>query len=92
MAGMQTTDAAIETFRRTMRRHEKRARSMGLSSVAGAMGWIRRNSEANRSGCDHIAEWIRREHKREGGRCRCPSVAFFYERAADAVARLRGAS
>jgi hypothetical protein len=86
--------AAIDTFRRTMRRLEKRARANGHTGVGFVLRSIRLGdlSRISMLGDDllEIAREMAESHREDvagGVRDRSETAAFLYDRAADAVER-----
>lgn len=83
-------EAALRTFKRAMRRHERRARRVGLASVAEVLRGHALDIAAGKPlDCD-FARWAqedRRDAKRWGDGQRDREAAYLYERAADAVAK-----
>jgi hypothetical protein len=77
--------AAIDAFRRTMRRLEKRARRMRIRDARVATGFWCARMEGWADAATYRA-WASERRKRGDRR-----VAFLYDRAADAVARLLAA-
>lgn len=88
--------SALQRFRRAMRRHEKRARGMGMTDLAWTLRTIA-DSTVQRPGGNVAAlpaRWApdaRRVAVEYQGRDRdyCRREAGFFEHAADAVTRLR---
>jgi hypothetical protein len=90
-AAEQRRAAALRRFRRAMKRHEKRARGMGLRGFAHVFRNYRIDAAIlGPSMADHVRgiaagysrdAWLDPDARRRG--------AFLYDRAADAVARLR---
>lgn len=77
--------ALIERFRRTMRRHERRARRMGLPATAEHIRDLRLDPHPDRARDERtMAEILTTSGERIG-----PRMAFLLLRATDAVARLR---
>lgn len=83
--------SAIDTFRRAMRRHEKRARRAGFDWIADNFRETRITQCETPGPFDWCAEDYRRGAAERGGDA-LRKVAFLYERAADAVMRYRQAS
>lgn len=82
--------SAIDTFRRAMRRHEKRAREMGLHGVEVELSVARANPDNERISFAWLHSWAKsftgHETQHRGTYRR---AAFIYALAASAVARLR---
>lgn len=83
--------SAIETFRRAMRRHEKRARAMGLHGVEVELRVKRESPDSDRIDFARLHKWASDEHRYGCRHCKDTyrRAAFLYSLAADAVARLR---
>lgn len=84
--------SAIDTFRRAMRRHEKRARSIGTIGalmVADLFRAVRMNGRASLEKTPTLPEDWRRWALRISDDPTLRTIAFLYSLAADAVARLR---
>lgn len=77
---------ARATFNRAMRRHEARARRMGLSSVADEVAIDR--AQAGHGGRLAV---IAGDRRAEATEVTCPTGRFLFLRAAEAVERLLAA-
>jgi hypothetical protein len=76
--------SALATFRRAMRRHEKRARAQRHHELSAALRWMGAHHDA---ALDNEAHFRRTARENRWGGYR--QWAWLYERAAAAVARLR---
>lgn len=85
---------AIRRFQRTMKRHERRARRMGFDGTAEVLWGIRAGARHHvvNGGWPRLAEDMRgwaAEDRRTSDDGANASTAFIFDRAAEAVARLR---
>lgn len=83
--------SAISTFRRAMRRHEKRARVMGIAQAADDIRRVRIDATCRATVAATYDDAIRflAADRSPSGNARSPAGVFVRRRAADAVAKLR---
>lgn len=91
VAAEERRAAALRTFRRAMRRHERRARRMGLHVTARHIRALKWDPHPDHARDTRAMAGLLRENGKANGHMG-PQIAFLFERAADAVAKLRSAT